>query len=281
LEAEKSELIGAKHLGTKVFNGCWFGRRGPMQFAAPTPPRNTKLEEAIRLFESHADYPGVQALIYERLKEADQARAHIDIVRREELLEWVIERFDIRAKASLDLVSDIAWQNAYKVQLQWWELVTWQDYERALPVPPAGDQAKKALLSIQARTARWVNEGYQRLDKLRQLKTSSVGDSAFEQPLDASRDRAVDATAMQRRTSVDAYIAQVRETGREITRAPLGPAAGALRAVTRRPGGLGSGHIPVSSPRRSNRPVCSLQFPAVGVMNVVTAAHWPNKGDTK
>jgi hypothetical protein len=90
---------------------------------------------------------------------------------------------------------------------------------------PASDQAEKDFCSIHTRMAVWVKAGYQRLANPYQEQTSNSGDTAPELPADAGMHAAVESTGLEHRAKVDAYIAEVRRSGREITRADIWKAA--------------------------------------------------------
>jgi len=199
-----------------------------MQLIEATPHRDKPLEDAIRLLESHPDFARVQVQMRDRLEGADRnAAAETRAYGSRARLEHVLLRFDIRAGAFLELVSDIDMQNAYMDFLPNFVCVAWEEHTGAPPdvMRPASDQAEGDFCSIHTRMAVWVKAGYQRLANPYQEQTSSPGDTAPELPADTGMHAAVESTGL-RRAKVDAYIAEVlRKTGREITRADIWKAA--------------------------------------------------------
>jgi hypothetical protein len=201
-----------------------------MQLIEATPHGHKHLEDAIRLLESHPDFARVQVQMRDRLEEADRnAAAETRAYGSRARLEYVRLRFDIRAGAFLELVSDIHMQNANISVFQHFVCRAWEEYTGAAPdvMRPASDQAEGDFCSIHTRMAGWVKAGYQRLANPYQEQTSSRGDTAPELPADAGMNAAVENTGLERRAEVDAYIAEVlRKTGRQITRADIWRMAG-------------------------------------------------------
>jgi hypothetical protein len=200
-----------------------------MQLIEATPHGDNHLEDAIRLLESHPDFARVQVQMRDRLEEADRnAAAETRAYGSRARLEHVLLRFDIRAGAFLELVSDIHMQNANISVLQNFVCRAWEEYTGAAPdvMRPASDQAEGDFCSIHTRMAGWVKAGYQRHAKPYQEQTSSPRDTAPELPADAGMHAAVDSKGIERRAAVGAYIAEVRRSGRQITRADIWRMAG-------------------------------------------------------
>jgi hypothetical protein len=201
-----------------------------MQLIEATPHGHKHLEDAIRLLESHPDFARVQVQMRDRLEEADRnAAAETRAYGSRARLEYVRLRFDIRAGAFLELVSDIHMQNGYMAVLPNFVCGAWEEHTGGPPevMRPASDQAEGDFCSIHTRMAGWVKAGYQRLANPYQEQTSSRGDTAPELPADAGMNAAVENTGLERRAEVDAYIAEVlRKTGRQITRADIWRMAG-------------------------------------------------------
>ena len=85
-----------------------------MQLTETKLQSNKHLEDAIRLLESHPDFARVQVQMRDRLQEAQtneppEARAYGSRAR----LDYVLRRFDIRAQAFLELVSDNGNRRSY------------------------------------------------------------------------------------------------------------------------------------------------------------------------
>lgn len=139
--------------------------------------------DAIRLFESHPDFPRIQVRMRERMEEAERnsptgARAFGSEAR----LQYVLSRFDIRAESFLELVPDIRMQNAFMVLLDSFERVAWQEYS-GFPIEvarPASAQADADLEAIHAKVQRWIYEGYKRLESLRKTQEESEGGPAVK-----------------------------------------------------------------------------------------------------
>ena len=201
-----------------------------MQLSDATSHRVTHLEDAIRLLEANPDFPRAQLRMRERLEEAqrnapDEARFDGTKAR----LEYVLQRFTIRAQAFLELVTDIHMQNAYMVVLEHFVSVAWEEYTGRPPelVRPTSDQAEEDFCSITTLMAEWVKVGYQRLASPYQEQTSSPGDMAPEPPAQAGTTDDNDSTARRRRAAIDAYIEEVHQkTGKKITRTAIWREAG-------------------------------------------------------
>jgi hypothetical protein len=160
----------------------------------------------------------------DRMQEAERnAPAEARVYGSRARLRYVLNRFDIRSEAFLELVSDIAMQNAYIVVLGQLARAAWEEHT-GLPLEilsPASEQTEKDSSSIEAQKSVWVTAGYQRLGYPDQQQTSDV-ETISPVPMAGA-----DAVAGTRRAAVDAYIAQVhRETRKEITRADIWKAAG-------------------------------------------------------
>ncbi len=140
-----------------------------MQPGETTLHRANNLTDALRVLESHPDFPRVQVRMRDRLREAErkapaEARGYGSRAR----LEYVLQLFDIRSEAFLELVSDIRMQNAYVVVLESFVFVAWEEFGgRPLEVVRLpSDQTEANLQSIHAGVQRWVGEGYKRLELL-------------------------------------------------------------------------------------------------------------------
>lgn len=83
-------------------------------------------------------------------------------------LERVLRRFNIRAEALLELVSDIDMQNAVIAILDSLERGAWEEQTGAPPevMRPASTRAEANLDSIHERVQHWIGEGYKRLELL-------------------------------------------------------------------------------------------------------------------
>jgi hypothetical protein len=190
---------------------------------SPAHHRNKSVEEAIRLLESHPDFRRVQVLTRDRLQEAEmkvlvEARVYGSRAR----LGYILKRFDIRSEAFLELISDIAMQNAYMVVVEHLVREAWEEHTGLPPeqLRPASEETEEDARAIEARKTLWVTAGYKRLAYPDQQQTSDVENTSLE-PLASAV-----AVAGTRRAAVDAYIAEVRQNGKEITRSNIWKAAG-------------------------------------------------------
>jgi len=190
---------------------------------SPAPHRNKSVEEAIRLLESHPDFRRVQVLTRDRLREAEwKAPVEARVYGSRARLGYILNRFDIRSEAFLELVSDIAMQDAYMVVVEQLVREAWEEHTGLPPeqLRPASEQTEEDARAIEAHKTLWVTAGYKRLAFRDQQQTSDVENTSLE-PLASAV-----AVASTRRAAVDAYIAEVRQNGIEITRSNIWKAAG-------------------------------------------------------
>ena len=121
---------------------------------------------ALSLLEMHVDFPRVQVQMLERLSESEaRATKEAAVLGSPARLVLVLERYDIRAHAYLQLVTEVAMQNAYMTMLQRFEDAAWQELT-GFPLQylrPVSGQTHADLESIRARTKRWTYAGYQQL----------------------------------------------------------------------------------------------------------------------
>jgi hypothetical protein len=138
--------------------------------------RDKEVEDAIRLFESHTDFPRVQVRMRERMKEA--ARNSSSDARgfgTKPRLHYVLGLFKIRAESFLKLVSDIPKQNAFMGIVDYWERLAWEEYT-GWPIEvlrPASAQADADLAAIHTCAQEWILKGYKRLESGRKPQHGS------------------------------------------------------------------------------------------------------------
>jgi hypothetical protein len=124
------------------------------------------IEAAIKLFESHPDFPRVQVRMRERLEEAaHHLSADASAFGSKARLQYVLSLFDIRAGAFWELVSDMPTQNAFILVLGSSERAAWEEYT-GWPIEvarPASAESEADMTAIHARVRHWTTEGYKRL----------------------------------------------------------------------------------------------------------------------
>ena len=128
------------------------------------------LGKALRHLESHADFPRIQVQMRDRLQEAERnAPAAARVYGSQARLKYVLQRFDIRAQTWLELVSDIAMQNAFMAIVESFVPMAWAEYTGASleVLHPVSAEAEANLESIHARVPHWIGEGYKRLEQRR------------------------------------------------------------------------------------------------------------------
>lgn len=198
--------------------------------------RDRAVGEAIRLFESHADFARAQVRMRERMEEAArdrpvESRAYGTKAR----LEYVLCLLDIRAEAFLELVSDIHTQNAFMTFLESLERTAWQEHTGYPPevLQPASAETDSHAQTIHAKVQRWTYEGYKRLESFSKVQPEPKGGAAsnveevpYEPSPTVTASSHGDDGRLDRRAAVDAYIEEVfRETNKRITRRDIWQAA--------------------------------------------------------
>ena len=144
-------------------------------------------------------------------------------------LEFVMVRFDIRAKSWLTLVSSIQDHNAFGTMLHFFARQAWEEYTGAPPevLQPACEQAYQDMDSIFARVPVWIKAGYQRLSELRQAQRRPTSQLPLQEQLNAAAIVHLDRYPNARRCAVNTYLEEARiETGTRITRADIWRSAG-------------------------------------------------------
>jgi len=128
--------------------------------------RHKEVSEALLLLESHPAFPRLELAMLDRLKETEKNLIGEASVRGHPArLKCILERYDIRAQTFLELVTDVARQNAFITTLGWLESAAWEEFTGYPPevTRPASGQAHADLDSIRARKQQWIYKGYQRL----------------------------------------------------------------------------------------------------------------------
>ena len=119
---------------------------------------NGAFQDAIALFEAHADYPSVQIEIHEAMAKMPRSRP----LENAERLRSASECFDIYAHAFLRLVSDMPSQNAFIALLNEWADFTWFNYA-GYGIEGVLQSGHPDVEMILERARHWKNEGYKRL----------------------------------------------------------------------------------------------------------------------
>lgn len=136
-------------------------------------------------------------------------------------LEYVLERFDIKARAFLEAVSDLDKQNAFIVVLNSGAEVSCEEYTGVSPhlLGPVSVQAPVNEATIYAGVGRWTKAGYQRLAEAGMFSHNPKPEPIpyeIELPPGASADAGMDdvgnKVASERRKAVDNYIEEARVT---------------------------------------------------------------------
>lgn len=197
-----------------------------------TPRQDTHLAAAIRLLESRPDFPRMQVQMRHRLEETQRnAPAEACAFGSRARLEYALRRFDVRAQAFLELVSDVETQNAFMTILDSCVQAAYLEHVGAPRevLGPASIQAESSLDSIYANLQRWIKTGYQRLADLAKGEHPSDEPTANANEMGPEQSAHVGMSEAggSRRATVDAYIEAVRlQTGKEITRADIWRKAG-------------------------------------------------------
>ncbi len=178
---------------------------------ASTSESQKAAEEAVRLFESKPEFVRIALRMRQNLEEIDkQHPPEAGVFATEPRLKLVMERFEIRAKAFLELVSDLDTQNAFIAILRSISVGSFEEYTGF----PEGQ-----LIPVGMET--------KRVDALRQLvpKWEKAGPEIRESG-------SLESVAQQRRKAVDLYIMELEaKTGRRITRSDIWRSAGYSEAT--------------------------------------------------
>jgi hypothetical protein len=140
----------------------WYMNTETMSESAHRPE-----EEAIKLLESQPEFARVELRMRKSLEELGK-RLSPEATRfgTQARLKYVIERNEIRAKAFLELVSDINTQNAYIALLRCIVRAGFQEYT-GFPMEgsrPVGQECQRVEALLQL-VPKWEKAGYERLAK--------------------------------------------------------------------------------------------------------------------
>lgn len=134
-----------------------------------TGSATTAIENAIKLFEAHPDFPRVQVQMRARMAKAEQnVRSGACAFRSKARLSYVLRLFVIRAEAFLELVFDINSQNAFMDLLGNLGRTAWEEFAGWPPelLRPVSAEMEGAAAAIHMKVQRWTYKGYQRLESL-------------------------------------------------------------------------------------------------------------------
>jgi hypothetical protein len=191
---------------------------------ASTSESQKAAEEAVRLFESKPEFVRIALHVRQNLEEIDkQHPPEAGVFATEPRLKLVMERFEIRAKAFLELVSDLDTQNAFIAILRSISVGSFEEYTgfpegQLIPV----GMEKKRVDALRQLVPKWEKAGYERLAK---ESVETVGPEIRESG-------SLESVAQQRRKAVDLYIVEVEaKTGRRITRSDIWRSAGYSEAT--------------------------------------------------
>jgi hypothetical protein len=184
----------------------------------PQTMNETAVEEAVRLFESHAGFARAQVRMRDRMEEGEKnLTAGERTFFHKDRMEYLIGRLDVRAETFLELVSDIQTQNAFITILWYSDREVWREFTGNNGDPhevirPASAEAQSLWESVHARVQRWIDKGYRHL--------------AHQQPEEVLTEESPPVTGPNfgkngpaRRAAVDAYLEEVfKKTNKRIIR---------------------------------------------------------------
>jgi hypothetical protein len=175
--------------------------------------RIRKQRNAIELLKALPDFPSVQIETHDEVQKLidDDPSIKTFAPRSEELLNHLIEIFDIRAEALLRLVTDMQTHEAFVDALTEAADWIWAQWSGGWPLsmmPPVNHPMRTQIDRLRPRAQHWSMEGYR---KLASLKEAETGDEALG----------------QQRERIDGFIAKVlTHAGVKITRTEIWKVAG-------------------------------------------------------
>lgn len=129
--------------------------------------------DAARLFKAQPDFVRIQVQMRHRLGEAER-KAPVDAQAygSEARMDYVLKRFDIQARAFLELVTDIHLQDAFVAMLVRMERLAWTDYASRQPDFQRRVRAQRRAFmdKVHTKVRQWIHKGYKRLESLRKAQ---------------------------------------------------------------------------------------------------------------